>query len=140
MAPHGGIPQLPRARAEQLLTRAIERVQTINANPGFYAHRVMRLAVFGSYLRDLRAISELDLGIELIYLRDPRLDSAALIHHWKSHTGRCIAYLRQRCTLIHLHDMRLLEERSYPYRLIFTVDDGLKGDIRSAYALNARRQ
>ena len=116
-------PPLSRARADQLLSRALARVREINDDPGRYSYRFRRLAVLGSYLRDADTLNDLDLGIDMVYLRDPRLESAMVFDHGISHARKCLVYLRQRCLLLHLHDIRALEDFGYPYRLVFTLEE-----------------
>lgn len=55
---------MSRARAEELLNKVLGAVDEINAS-GHHSYRVVRLAVFGSYLSESSDLGDLDIAYEL---------------------------------------------------------------------------
>lgn len=116
---------LPRAQADALLTRILDRAKSINADPTKHGCVVVRIVVFGSYLTNKETLGDLDIGVELKERprqRGPDERSAYrdLLRGLATPTSKVRSLLRLRKPKqISIHNLEEVLQLGTPYRLVF---------------------
>jgi len=112
---------IPRATAEMLLDSVANRAKQINANPREFGHRIIRLAVFGSFLRGEAVLGDLDIAFEC-KVHPMEEQRRELLREIRSNVSyrKTISYLRLRKPRqISLHEWKDLEKINTPFKIVF---------------------
>lgn len=113
---------LPRADAERLLERVVRKAREINADPTVHCGRIVRIAVFGSYLSDKPVLGDLDLAIEVLELLALKERRRRILKEIRlaGPTQRIMSALRLRKPqLISTHTYKELLSLETPFRVVF---------------------
>lgn len=106
-------PGLARPAAIVLLDLVIKQAKAINRAPDKYGVKVVKLAVFGSYLSKKEHLGDLDIGFELA-TTTPGVFWKTFVTN--SHRAMRSLQVKQK-NLVSLHEMCELESLNTPFRL-----------------------
>lgn len=103
--------------------RVLDRAREINAHAEDYEIKITKIAVFGSYLTDKAILGDLDLGIDLVYLREPDYHKSNWMDIERQKSNTAFSYLRLRKPeYISTHTFRDLESLDTPYKIVFEAE------------------
>lgn len=116
---------LSRAEADALLARVLLKAQEINGAPALHRVRVECIVVFGSYLGDKAQLGDLDLGVRVTEISEPREGRMSISELRKALQGRSPS-ARARSALglrrprdISIHDLEEVLHLGTQFRVVF---------------------
>lgn len=118
---------ISRAEAEELLAEIVSKAKWINERPTEFDNRILRLVVFGSFLSEKPILGDLDIGLEMQWLKMPRghLNTRKPknpIHQGAIDSRRTITALKLRQpNKISIHSVEEVESLNTPSVVIFTA-------------------
>jgi hypothetical protein len=116
---------LARADAEKLLEKIIAKASVINAGNDNRFRKISCVVVFGSYLREVPILGDLDIGVALDPKDKKQLDQKGMsLEEWLRKDGApdrrtCSALRLRKPQYISIHEFDEVIRLKTPYRVVF---------------------
>jgi hypothetical protein len=114
---------LDRTEADRLLNEVVRRAEIINSQPERYLCKIVRIAVFGSDIKQKAVLGDLDVAVEINELPRKMLPGESYISMYRKAgpSQKAKSFLRMRNWMVSIHDFHELKRLSTRFKLVFEL-------------------